>query len=392
MQFGAFHIVPLHAAVADGLIPRELEPAITAILKAHGKKRKVDCAEVPLVRRDDLSFTSGMTDEIAASYFSFRTRLAFAALSARQYFGLRYCNSDSARLVVQAFAQEGGAGALITTRRRDGHTNNYISSSAFSETRPLHVSSSFTLPSDLDIPLMHTLEARAAAGNSSNDSLWPRLEDAIRLFVGANTDNTDLDLHTELVDTVSAFSRLFGVWDEKGTVAGFAGTLPAPPPEEDDEPLGPKANNEFVRRALDSGKSMRESWLADAYRLRGKYGHGDVNAPGYPSTWQVHEHLLLAAFVFPLLVKAMLAREGFYEFTNDDRLANAMFDTLASYDAFAPDPNPRGEEDDDRDDIDPPLPWRRVMSDFHMRRLAKFLTAELERMSIETADEGLDGE
>ena len=247
------------------------------------------------------------------------------------------------------------------------------------EARPRHVGTSFALPRDLDVPLLTAIEAAASAQGPS----WARIADSIRLFVGANTDNSDVDMHTELVDTVSAFSRLFGVWDEKATVAGFVAALPAPPREEDDEPLGPKANADVVRRVLENGKSIREAWLVDAYRLRGKYGHGDVSAPGYPAAWNVHEHLLLAAVVFPLVVKAVLAKEGFYEFTTDDHTIDATFDTLATYDAFAPDPIQRPADDND-DETEPTLPWRRVANDFQRRRLARLLTADFERNQPET--------
>lgn len=379
LRFGHFHIAPLAAVVADGEIPSELGAAITAILKSYGKKRAVDRSSVPLIRRDDMTLTAEMSDDIAADYFAFRLRLAFSALAARQFFGHRYWNADNVRLVLQAFTPEGAGGALVTTRRRDGHTDNYITKSAFSETRPRHVGS-FALPRDLDVTLMHALEAAAAARGPS----CPRMEDAIRLFVGANTDNSDVDLHTELVDTVGAFSRLFGVWDERATIAGFLHALPAPSTEEGEEPFGPKVNADLVRRARAAKKAIREAWLADAYRLRGSYGHGDVSAPAYPATWQVHEHLLLAAFVFPLVMKGVLAQGGFYEFTKDDDMANAVFDTLATYDAFAPDPKARGraDGDDPHDELDPPFPWRRVMNDFRLRRWARVLAAEFERASV----------
>jgi hypothetical protein len=144
-----------------------------------------------------------------------------------------------------------------------------------------------------------------------------------RLFVGANTDNGDVDLHTELVDTVSAFSRLFGVWDERDTTDSFVSALPAPPRDEHDEPFRPKANSDLVQRAINAGSSIRQAWLSDAYRLRGKYSHGDVTNPNYRPTWQVHEHLLLAAVIFSLVVKAVLAKGGHYQFSDDDRRTSA---------------------------------------------------------------------
>lgn len=77
-----------------------------------------------------------MSDDVVATYFDFRFRLAFSALGARHFFGHRYWNADNVRLVVHAFTPEGAGGAMVTTRRRDGHTNNYISKSAFTEARP----------------------------------------------------------------------------------------------------------------------------------------------------------------------------------------------------------------------------------------------------------------
>ena len=70
-------------------------------------------------------------------------------------------------------------------------------------------------------------------------------------------------------------------------------------------------------------------------------------------------------------------------------MANAIFETLATYDAFAPDPK-GGRPDDDNDGCgegDPPLPWTRMTSDFRVRRFAPFLEAEFERPRILHAEE-----
>lgn len=53
-----------------------------------------------------------------------------------------------------------------------------------------------------------------------------------------------------------------------------------------------------------------------------------------------------------------------------------MFDTLATYDAFAPDPKPRADLDEAEADDEPRSPWRRVTDDFLMRRVANHLVRE----------------
>lgn len=388
VQIGRFRIEPYGLASANASLPAELAPALTTILESYSKKRQVDRASVALIRREGLAFTADISDDIAAAYFGFRTRFAFAALSRREFFTHRYWNADNTRLVIQAFSPEGAGSALVTARRRDGHTRIFVSKDNFRETRPRHVSSSFAIPTDIDLPLAIALKKAAAADAPA----WVRIADAIRLFVGAKTDNDDIDLHTELVDTISAFSRLFGVWDEKATIDGFVSVLPAPKRDDEDEPLGPKAESDLVKRAVNVSNPIRHAWLADAYRLRGMYSHGDVTNPGYRPTWQAHEHLLLAATIFPLVVKAVLRDAGYYDFSADDHRVNEVFDTLATYDAFAPDPTPRPQLDDDTADEEgePESPWRRVISDFHLRRLAKVLAAEFERAAnqlIETDDD-----
>ncbi len=141
-------------------------------------------------------------------------------------------------------------------------------------------------------------------------------------------------MHAELIDVVSAFSRIAGVWDEKGTVDGFIKRLPAP--DEDCPPLrGPKANDARVTRGLAKGKPCRAVWLEDAYRLRSQFGHGHVQQSPYKSIWTEREHLLLAAVAFPLYVKAVLAQKGLYTISEEDRSINAAFDALALLTPFA---------------------------------------------------------
>jgi hypothetical protein len=196
---------------------------------------------------------------------------------------------------------------------------------------------------------------------------WPELEEAIRLFVGANTDSPDVGVHAELVDSVSAFSRLAGAWDERGTVDGFIAALP-PPTESDAENYGSRSGEDRLRQALANGRSVRAAWLSDAYRLRSQYGHGHVGTPPYRPTWSVHEHLLLSSVALPLTVKGVLAREGFYTLTDMDVVLNDSFDTLATLPQFGAD---ESDEEESRH------PWRDVMARISFRPLANQLAAAL---------------
>jgi hypothetical protein len=361
LRVGSFHLVPCGHALADSAITPEYRAAVAAILESYAHRRPVDRAGVAAVHTDSHALLADLDDHEIAARFAFRTRLTFAALAARKFFIHRYCNSDSLRLVVQGFTPKKGGATLITTRRRDGETRNLVSKDTPHTRRPMHVGWC-ELPRDIDIALLEALERAASRGGK----LWVRLNDSISAFVAANTDSPDVSVRAELVELVGAFSRLFGVWDERGTVDGFVDALtPSAPPE--DGRRGPRATVGRLAAALERGVSVRAEWLGDAYRLRSQYAHGRREEVGYRATWDVAEHLLLAAHIFPLTVKAVLAREGLYAFTRDDAVGNDAFDTLATLDRF-------GARDDDPADRHP---WRETLLRFQMRAVAEAVVREM---------------
>ncbi len=78
--------------------------------------------------------------------------------------------------------------------------------------------------------------------------------------------------------------------------------------------------------------------MEDLYALRGSVGHGFSEAAS-KSIWSAKEHLLLAAHIFPLLVKLTLHQAGKWRLSSDDKLALELFDLfLASENLLACDP------------------------------------------------------
>jgi hypothetical protein len=297
--------------------------------RAYGKRRPVDRANIPLLMVDTGQPVADLSGDQIGAYFDFRLRLTFSVLAARKFVGLRYSNSDSLRLAIQGFTPGGSGTALIVTRRRDSQTRNIVSKEMVRVDRPHHIPWC-ELPQDLDAECLRAIEAAIF----QEDERTGRLKDAIEGFVGANTDSPEVSVRTELVDSVGAFSRLFGAWNEKATISAFVETLPQNP-EPDLSLYGSRATRDPLRKMLSSDLSIREAWLADAYRLRSQYGHGHVDDPPYRSAWTLEEHLLLAAYVFPLTVKATLAAQGQYNWTQDDQTHSDAFDALATLEMFS---------------------------------------------------------
>jgi hypothetical protein len=75
----------------------------------------------------------------------------------------------------------------------------------------------------------------------------------------------------------------------------------------------PDNNN---HRKVQANWAIHQKWAKELYEVRSSVAHrGPVS--GYTQNWKPSQHLVIAAFVYPLLVKLRLAAEGFY--TLDDK-------------------------------------------------------------------------
>lgn len=94
-------------------------------------------------------------------------------------------------------------------------------------------------------------------------------------------------------------------------------------------------------------------WMEELYDVRSKVVHkGDHT--GRQWGWEIGEHLVMAAHVFPLTVKLMLAAEGHYAFTDDDQARCVAVDVLLAATQWV-------ENRDDRDD-DTGASWQQIIS------------------------------
>jgi hypothetical protein len=344
LTVGEFRIVPYGVAVRTGEIDAGLADATSDILSAYeGHDRSVDRARVPLMHRVGRGVTEDLSDDEVASVFAFREHLAFSALAARDFFGIRYLNSDNLRLVVQRFDPAGSGSTMIIARRRDGSSRNIVSAGRLRESRPIHLGVSCDVNRDVDLVLAAALQASQTLGVDLRD----RIGAMVRLFVGTNTDDASTSLHTEIIDTASIFNRLADEWEEDRIVPEFARLLPSPEWDGSERKRGPRAST-LVEFATRHSESIRARWLRDLIRVRHPYGHGRILTPAPRALWSEFEHLLLAAVIVPLAVKAFLRERSLYTFTATDIAADRALDGLLLLEP--PSPSDGHEDDEDVDE------------------------------------------
>jgi len=263
-----------------------------------------------LILKDKCDFQD-FSEEEKNYLFSISEIIAFSGLSKREYFNtvhLGYCNRDNFAFFIQSFRQDSNDIHIVTTPRFRDCPELHVSNKEFI---PPHVSHGNFI--DLDIPLVKSLmKAR------EDYEKWELYNDAIFHFNLANTDNYSISPYQEVVLIVSAFERLLdcnnkGQKREDDLIAKFLYTFK--PKEDLDKNKSARIRNSKYAK---SDKTLREIWLRDFYQLRGDYAHGNLSSKRSP-IWKAHEHLLLGSYIFPLVVKCKLEKDGFYTLTENDK-------------------------------------------------------------------------
>jgi len=186
--------------------------------------------------------------------------------------------------------------------------------------RPPHVSGG--APEVDDGLLRALLTARASAE-------WDRWYEAIVSFNLANTDHPKMSATIEAVLVVGALQRLLNCrGSDVNELCERFNQLFRPTERKTVASCGVSSPDPGVTERFRRAESVSDGWLRDFYALRGNLAHG-MTTPRYPSVWNVHEHLLLSAFLFPRLVKLALAEGLIYALTGTDEADIDLFEELA---------------------------------------------------------------
>lgn len=313
MKIGPFSLVPWDRAASNcWQMKQTLQPYVDAALR-------------PVERATQVVLSNGQqdwTEELIGQLFEIRELVSFTALARRRFFDAMapYCNDASFRCVVQRGRSQVDYGVTISCRRRDETQLVVRQSAVYRVPAPDQVTPNQSL--FVDRGLLEALLASTGADSC--------LLDAVALFNLANTDDSQVREHTELLLLTSAIQRVTGsgVFREDAVVAAF---------EDCFRGISPLRQLAMEAARRKHGGPPTESdtalgrWFRDLYRSRNPISHGKISSALKPR-WSVQEHLLLGAVAFPLCVLYGLSAQGRYNLTEDDRLALRWLEELACRD------------------------------------------------------------
>jgi hypothetical protein len=297
-----------------------------------------------------------LSDEDIAERLNVGQFVTFSALACRHYANhMSYCNADDLHFVAQRFDPARPGALSMSTRRRDGSTHNFISKQGGVPIflRPHHAQATRV---ELDILFIEALL------KVEEPDLREKLLSSISVFNRANTDANGFPQASEVTLMRVAFETLLGAGHATKAIHAelakhFAGELPDP------AAWGDGVYSESVWRCTypDFTKRPLDAWIQDFCAVRNRSSHGKNPKSKHPApVWSIHNHLLLSSWLFPLMVKKILAENGLYQMSDLDKDRRAGFEEFLAHDVLA-------EEADGR------LYWNLVEDSLRMGELGRAL-------------------
>lgn len=254
--------------------------------------------------------------------------LILAAISGNEYYagGIgSYANAAAFQLLMQRF-EEPPDWISFQIRRRDGVTldGGYK-----------HGEVRITVPSACRIVRAVSVdEGLVESFNKaigSDSKTMRRLIPALSFFNIANSDSETMLLEAEAILTASAFEQLletdgsYKLSCEAGELLKSFGSVETKLARSARPGIALTSGYE----AQQNGWFVHRKWAEELYDLRSKLVHGESLSKRVWG-WSPAEHLVMGAFVFPLLVKLCLAQEGHYTPDDEDQAKCRSIDLLLS--------------------------------------------------------------
>jgi hypothetical protein len=293
----------------------DLSTAYKKIAARYFERENYPVTQITIIKTKGSEILADAPESLIEDLHSLQQALTFSHLSQRVFFhpGKPYCNTSHFEMYMHRTHE---AGVVLQSRRRDGSTGAYLPLDFYAMYCPLQVAS--TDPLSPNVELANALFALIQHPESEG------FVSAIDSFIDANTDSPQISERHESIHLYAAFERLFNIGnsDHKKCAKKLIELLniDAKPTDHYRHLTNRKRDDKLQQ------ENTKGVWIKDLAIVRGQYAHGNNGAP--PTCWSLREHLLLGAFIFPLAIKAHLARSAEYNLTDEDKAYINLFDEL----------------------------------------------------------------
>ena len=159
-----------------------------------------------------------------------------------------------------------------------------------------------------------------------NDELSRKIIDSVFFFNSANSESQEVSAEQEVILSAIAHEMLLA-----GGAYRLAKMVAEQPEEFASIPAKKSARAQNARWLEEDPRKkpwpLHKLWAYEFYQLRNCFSHGNDLAKKQ-WVWRPEEHLVMASFLYPLLVKVLLSREGKYTLSDNDQASLGATDKL----------------------------------------------------------------
>ena len=316
----------------DGNVPAALETAVAPlerILSGYADRQGTPFTNCVVATIPGKGWDLSRDDSPAVMWGA--SLLFLASWACNDYFPRfsgSYVNSTMFRIIGQAYSGDMPVYIAIPARRRDGETlDGGYEHGEFTFNVP--VQCSILEPAVFDEDLLAGLSAAVAA----DSEVAGLLRTTLPFVEVANTDDDFMTEHAEAILMGSAYEQLLRGDAGKYKLGKRLTELFAPfgaVTVADAQKVRPGItidDRNADRAAAQPEWWVHQKWIEELYDMRSKVAHKGSSG-GRSWGWTLFEHLVMAAYVFPLAVKLLLEREGHYALTDTDRVGCRVVDQL----------------------------------------------------------------
>ncbi|MBV8918484.1 HEPN domain-containing protein [Bradyrhizobium sp.] len=319
-----FRFCPLQITEIESIVGRDIAPTVEKVLKCYVGKSGQPVKSCTIVLRarhpHAWNIPRNHWDLVAQA----TKTLALACLAEQRFFEGHFSphlNSTMFRIIGQGVEAGSDRISPFFPRRGGGLQIGGMRYKDIQFQRPAQIEGT-----ECHVVNQHLIKAIAKA-RRSNCSIIPALELSLDTFLLAHAETSELDWKTCVLLSAIAFEQILepAIPNAQAVAAAFTDCWAA-----------------FARRTIAKAKRIKpdskyveaqknwpihRKWMKELYEARSSIVHRGPKSE-FSQNWTDWQHLVIAAFTYPLIVKLRLAKEGLYGLSDREIGACEALDEL----------------------------------------------------------------
>lgn len=327
---GGFRFSPIQIADTASVVGHEIAETVTKVLRCYIDRRGKPIESCTVVLRSRHARSWDIPERLWADARSAVELLALACLAEQRFLEGHFSphlNATMFRLVGQGIVSGSDGVSLLIPRRGSGLR---IGGLKFSDVR-------FQEPMQIEGTSCKSINSRLAKAlaraKNRNSPTWNAISSSLELFLLGHSETQELGWETCIMLSAMVFERLLE--PPKGTAlltaAAFANLWSAHATKTiaAARRIRPDRKPDYARDQ--QCWPLHRKWMKELYEARSSLAHRG-NLADFSRNWTYEQHLVIAAFSYPLAVKLRLAAEGLYHLDDRELAACDALDHLLDSD------------------------------------------------------------